>query len=132
MTQEEKDLLLKDLSARLPYKVKVEHTYIPENNGYTCEMSGHTILLIPDNEWLVKPYLRPMSSITEEEQRELSRLLNDDKLLTCDLAKTFCLYCGIVIDFHNSHHLDWRGLIEKGLALEAPDGMYKTYEINPQ
>ena len=72
----------------------------------------------------VKPYLRPMSSMTEEEHRELSRLLNDDKLFTGDPAKTVCLHCGVVIDFHNSHHLDYRGAIDRGLAIPEKDGMY--------
>lgn len=73
MTQEDKKLLIRDICARLPYKVKVEHTFIPENNGYMCEMSAHSIALISNNEWSVKPYLRPMSSMTEEEKVEYEK-----------------------------------------------------------
>ena len=114
MTQEEKDLLLQDLCARLPYKVKVECTFIPENNGYMCEMSAHSIALISNNEWSVKPYLRPMSSMTEEERVEYKRLCVNAAI--CNDYQQ--------VDYLNSNHFDYRGLIEKGLALEAPEGMY--------
>ena len=119
MTQEEKQLLLKDLCARLPYGVKVEHIFIPENNGYTCEMSAHTILLIPNNEWLVRPYLRSMSSMTEEEKKEYALFY---RAFSCSLYERESVER---IDWLNAHHFDYRGLIEKGLALEAPENMYK-------
>ena len=66
-----------------------------------------------------KPYLRPMSSMTEEEKKELNNVLefqyySDD---SCMCEST---------DWLNAHHFDYRGLIERGLALEAPEGMYKT------
>ena len=103
MTQEEKDLLLKDLCARLPYGVKV-------TNGI------HTITLTPcsDTSIIIKnehilPYLRPMSSMSEEERRYLQKL---------PFPYDF-------VDWLNAHHFDYRGLIPKGLALEAPEGMYK-------
>ena len=142
MTQENKELLLKDLSARLPYGIIVDYkenefetphwkitTIYPETFdgliGYDKRVgAGSESGSRPFKIGKFKPYLRPMSSMTEEEHRELSRLINDDKLLTGDPGKTVCLHCGVVIDFHNSHHLDWRGLIPMGLALEAPEGMY--------
>lgn len=106
MTPEEKQLLLKDLCARLSYGVVVRSTY-------------YTIDIILDDNWTVKPYLRPMSSMTEEEKKELNNVLefqyySDD---SCMCEST---------DWLNAHHFDYRGLIEKGLALEAPEGMYKT------
>ena len=140
MTQEEKELLLKDLCARLPYEIKCQIDFDNENVAYlgieryrddiivsVC-IETEEIGLYEESAFLypgdIKPYLRPMSSMTEEERQELSSLVNDDKLLTGDPGKTVCLHCGVVIDFHNSHYLDWRGLIPMGLALEAPEGMY--------
>ena len=69
----------------------------------------------------VKPYLRPMSSMTEEEKAEYHSL--------CD--SYYGIYFDTVdsIDWLNAHHFDYRGLIEKGLAIEAPEGMYKYTEI---
>jgi hypothetical protein len=60
----------------------------------------------------IKPYLRPMSSMTREEGDELFQLMGNG----CDSQR---------VDFYNSHYLDYRGLIEKDLALEAPEGIYK-------
>ena len=119
MIQEDKDLLLKDLCARLPYKVKVECTFIPENNGYMCEMSTHSIALISNNEWSVKPYLRPMSSMTEEEKVEY------EKFFISYSRSLYDFNVPSYIDWFNAHHFDYRSLIKKGLALEAPEGMYK-------
>lgn len=89
----------------------------------------------------VKPYLRPMSSMTDEEKEDLKknyRFYFDD----CDDGITNGIYssqfnrtiyemideCDIsgIIDWLNAHHFDYRGLIEKGLALGALEGMYKT------
>ena len=128
MTQEDKELLLKDLCARLPYGVKVKILdmdvlpYEPSDIGtlvgkehfdddiYTirCEHEGWCLQVYKD----FIPYLRPMSSMTEEEKYDF-RILPD----ICSVEK---------IDWLNAHHFDYRGLIEKGLALEAPEGMYKT------
>ena len=118
MTQEEKQLLLIDLCARLPYEVIVKYKSREKegnvkitsgNIGYVAELS---------NGWWkeCKPYLRPMSSMTEEEE-------NEYRAINC--------YEGLfphnedALDYVLSHHFDYRGLIEKGLALEAPEGMYK-------
>ena len=116
MTQEEQQLLLKDLCARLPYGVKINV------NG-----EEDTLLeLGVDTGWVnasydiedIKPYLRPISSMTEDEKEEY------DKLFTIhSQGETYCENWEW-IDFMNSHHFDYRGLIEKGLALEAPEGMY--------
>lgn len=136
MNKEEKELLLSDLSARVPYGIKaVLSEKMPEwfiDRYGSCEDSktvftldtetiGYIIRYLPQ----VKPYLRSMESMTEVEHAELSKKINDDTLLTGNPSKTIALHCGVVIDFMYSHHLDWRGLIGKGLALEAPMGMYK-------
>lgn len=74
------------------------------------------------------PYLRPMSSMTEEEEDEYDSMFSNARRIYCN-----CEYYDTVqeddipdfIDWLNAHHFDYRGLIEKGLALEAPVGMYK-------
>ena len=146
MTQEEKQLLLKDLCARLPYGVKCSCTWshkVP--NGTTgCVQELSTFLIdeieIMDNPEYdcqicdVKPYLRPMSSMTDEEYKEYDKALELDCSISANVLKTnleakkrvliSTWYNGT--DWLNAHHFDYRGLIEKGLALEAPEGMYKT------
>ena len=60
----------------------------------------------------VRLYLRPMSSMTEEEEIYYNTVYTTLKFYKKE-------------DWLNAHHFDYRGLIEKGLALEAPEGMYK-------
>lgn len=103
MTREEKQLLIKDLCARLPYGVKLLCA-----NGEVVTLVNPPIA-IQDDRWNFKPYLRPMSGMTEEEVKE------EENTVMMFLA-----------DFYYAHYLDFHGLIPKGLALEAPDGMYKT------
>ena len=132
MTQEEKQLLLIDLCARLPYRVKcADFAYDKDGNSVRTINILETIF--PSNQRYIyinvdsihnisriKPYLRPMSSMTKEERKEWqARALMHPKTVFAD--KLDCL-----IDWLNEHHFDYRGLIEKGLALEAPTDMYKT------
>lgn len=134
MTTEERILLLKDLSGRLPYGVKIR-TYSSINNfinncGETIDevLTYENIVKIPFNS---RPYLRPMSSMTEEEKFKCPVCANfeDWRYGSIDLnAYNTELDITLVynyIDWLNEHHFDYRGLIEKGLALEAPEGMYK-------
>lgn len=136
MKQEEKQLLFKDLCARLPYGVKINI-----RNDYTLTMEDvelnayHITTVMYDIEYRgLRPYLRPMSSMTMEERSELSRLTNDKfKFYLYTRKPEIICYEkynyleGLkVLDWLNAHHFDHRGLIEKGLALEAPDNMYKT------
>ena len=127
MTQEDKELLLKDLCTRLPYGVKVKivdedilrYDHVEEgfivgkenvnDDCFVIQGSSDSYVLVYND---FKPYLRPMFSMTEEEKKE-------------------CLKITFVeaTDWLNSHHLDYRGLIEKGLALEAPPGMYENIAI---
>lgn len=122
MTEEEKQLLLRDLCARLPYGVRARFCDgVKEeiDDVWDIDMFSGAInadYIIDD----VKPYLRPMDSMTEEEYKELYytiRPLYDGKPHESEAAD---------IDFFNAHHFDYRGLIEKGLALESPEGIYKT------
>lgn len=132
MTQEEKQLLLKDLCARLCYGVKFgiglgklgEYDLVEINTKKGKVLFGHG--LYTDLE-TCKPYLRPMSSMTEEEKIELyTRAYAPDEMKTLD-EKLHVIQTNAknAADFYNEHHLDYRGLIPMGLALEAPEGMYR-------
>lgn len=152
MTQEEKELLIKDLSARLPYRVvcvgitydldddgeeyiavKVKNT-LTEIHNYNLETAYVRLGLISSCRLeTVKPYLRPMSSMTEEEKKIMRSC--GFELIPYDTGYTGFANIENCIDevsfrfmeeFLNSHHFDYRGLIPMGLALEAPEGMYKT------
>lgn len=132
MTQEEKELLLKDLCARLPYGVMVDRLGVPHKvlsiKTDSIEIDRGEYMPAPYYLDEIKPYLRPKSSMTEEEKVEYDQLCYNcqeqdsvDYNIT-QLDRTQLIY---VIDWLNSHHFDYRGLIEKGLALEAPEGMYQ-------
>jgi hypothetical protein len=146
MTQEERQLLLRDICMRLPHGVNVycEWSY-PDgerknDSGILLDIDlfKDTILFkrssgnctrIPFNriDGVVKPYLRQMSSMTEKEKEVINNLIyNKESIFTSPIPVWVINESDIeeYIDFCNSHHLDWRGLIEMGLALEAPDGMY--------
>lgn len=118
MNQINKDLLLKDLSARLPYGVKIKvnnNIEILEGLGILDNVAEYGSFLSCDVEE-VKPYLFPMSSMTEEQKEEYYD--------TCDIGvtewgNTIHYDSAESLDWLNAHHFDYRGLIEKGLALDA-------------
>jgi hypothetical protein len=117
MTQEDRELLLKDLSARLPYGVIL----LSSNEKITYQTDGNTgAELLVEEEW--KPYLRPMSSMTDEEINILCGFIYGIEQVHLE---TGIKYCTNALDWLNAHHFDYRNLIEKGLAMEAPKGMYK-------
>ena len=162
MTQENKNLLLKDLCARLPYGVKctwfieciltrnrvdyigelIDICKVIKTNGYAYwDCYFHNSEDEDDYEYseipieIVKPYLRPMSSMTEEEKKEFSIFigktetyrqqicLDSDSMCNPTIGGYKCVYWGLFdkcFDWLNAHHFDYRGLIEKGLAIEAP------------
>ena len=125
MTQEEKDLLLKDLCARLSYGVKCqvqedEYTYI----GTLCRIevdnkNGHLLDFVETISGLdcqvylteVKPCLFPLSSMTEEQEKEYDDLNGYE--LGCFPSTEEAL------DYLIKNHFDYRGLIPKGLAIDA-------------
>ena len=121
MITEEKQLLLKDLCARLPYGVKFQGE---DSNVYTLDAANYFTLQVEDV--VFKPYLRPMSSMTKEEEEEYELLIDCSDY-------TYFKTSDKVIDWLNKHYFDYRidpstgkTLIESGLAIEAPEGMYKT------
>ena len=125
MTQENKNLLLVDLSARLPYTCRVFYEYVDDLDGktygYSLTLNTWCINEFIANKAVVKPYLRPMSSMTEEEKKELR-----DKNILIAISTSGTVETTINgFDWLNAHHFDYRGLIEKGLAIEAVD----TYNV---
>lgn len=132
MTQEEKQLLLKDLCGRLPYEVKVEAvpyadpqilcSIDPIRKEFRLDFGEYKNIFatnwVGEEYSVVKPYLRSLSSMTKEEEKEYENCFQSDDTTAATL----------LVDFYNKRHFDYRGLIEKGLALEAPDGMYNLNE----
>jgi len=136
MTQEEKDLLLKDLCARLFYGVKVNVIYSNENASSfrqrVCvkgdnELNTDIIWLYQRNEIDIKPYLFPLSSMTEEQQEEFDRIYADDMQVVANNLKNrldgkpYETNLGHYrhIDWLNANHFDYRGLIPMGLAIDV-------------
>ena len=126
----DKELLLKDLCARLPYGVKILHegwnfewddelstvekvVGIDEDFIYTKVINTHNGEEYRDDKWPIdtfddKLFLRPMSSMNEEQNKEWLYTLSSDYNITYD-----------TVDWLNKNHFDYRGLIEKGLAIDA-------------
>ena len=123
MTQENKELLLQDLCARFPYGVKISTRIKGNSNFIDSELSGELLDDFIKKDWgIIKPYLRPMSSMTEEEVGEYISLKED--IIGSD-GITYFFETYESIDWLNAHHFDYRGLIDKGLAIEV------TEENNP-
>lgn len=168
MNKEDKDLLLKYLCLILPYRVKVlnmtfESPQIQTLFGRISEdefimeetykqVSGEDYRIVKDdvhysgNIEMIKPYLRPMSSMTTEEMEELENISrfkchpygyngkyldNDCTSFSTGDIEDYSYACITEVEIVNcmifllSHHLDFNGLIPKGLALEAEINMYK-------
>ena len=133
MTQEDKEIVLKDLCARLPYKIAVEDEYgdILYLDYKDVHFEHYVNNIIEGN---IKPYLFPMSSMTEEMLEELNingffiyrdTIANVSHLESKNgISEEIYTYIDIesssfLIEFFHSHHIDYRGLIPMGLALDA-------------
>lgn len=122
MTNEDKQLLFKDLSARLPYGVICK--VVSNDNPWIgdCKLRSYWLDRVTDICYEIKPYLRPMSNLIGKELDECRATCKyrqvGQSVLDCATPET--------IDYLISHHFDFRGLIPMGLALEAPEDMYKT------
>ena len=127
MTEEDKNLLIQDLCARLPYGVKMQKfneqnvfvdLYAINLNNYTIDFytyKGKSLTIANTSKLarygilLYKPCLFPMSSMTEEQKKE-----------EYEICKYYLNgYESKLIDFYNKNHLDYRDLISKGLAIDA-------------
>lgn len=116
ITQEDKELLLIDLCARLPYQPLCKNVDI-EDDFCECDAPlGYSLRDLVDNKIIIKPYLRPMSSMTEEE-----RLLFYQNTLQYNEETGYSEYTYKSIDWLNAHHFDYRELIEKGLAIKVTE-----------
>lgn len=135
MTQEEKKLLNVELVTRSQYGVicavkpvapfhdlefggqhKIKNIYI-RDDGTTAFSFGDRAHSVEN----IKPYLRPLSNMTEEEVEEWRNIVDvTENWLRIDSIPN-------AVDFFNKHHLDYRGWIEKDLALEASEGMYEIH-----
>lgn len=121
MEKEDKEILLRDLCARLPYGVKVK---TPNDDEVYTLLSlnpnkGIAVIGMPFDDVFatskvkvedIKPYLRPMYSMTEKEEEEYEEVVRGS------FEKQ--------LEFYQRKHLDFRGLIPKGLAIEATEDMY--------
>ena len=130
MTRENKELLLKDLCARLPYGVKLEHT-----SGLIGTLNNLTTYRLYDGDNIkdiygaidifgdgncvrveyFRPYLFPISSMTEEQKEEYKQFLEDIDGYASSID------CVPQVDWLNKNHFDYRGLIPLGLAIDATD-----------
>lgn len=141
MTEEDKTLLLKDLIARLPYGVKIalknngsyHHDNVAKKGDITIDklkgFTGSYFNIYHSNpldwDWYdddidiedIKPYLFPLSSMTEEQWKEYQTLKMTD-WVEGDINGVF-INAGTITDWLNKNHFDYRGLIEKGLAIDA-------------
>ena len=124
MKPEEKDLLLKDLCARLPYIPIIQIEEHDWNNlhidAYDSPFKSYYLEPFIIGEIEIKPYLRPMSSMNEDELAEFTQFPQHLREPNCKMH----VFNYNELDWLNAHHFDYRGLIEKSLALEAPEGMY--------
>jgi hypothetical protein len=130
MTQEDKELLFQDISGRLTYGVKayvknwskldrkyyegvytIESIHPSLNNILACSDKFCVEVLVGYDDYEIKPYLIPMDMMTEEQKEEFDRLYTYDALIIEPQWK--------LIDWLNRNHFDYRGLIEKELALDA-------------
>lgn len=118
----DKELLLKDICARLPHGVialtekgkghicDINITIFGAEVGINVNPTVRDIFSIND----IKPYLFPLSSITEEQTEELIKLINTGQNDNNEFMRYLCR-----IEFYHKHHFDYRNLIPMGLALDA-------------
>jgi hypothetical protein len=129
MTQQEKDLLLKDLCARLPYGVKVKDTYYnydePSATIWLLDLNAQKVRIYADEGYqsieYIKPYLFPLSSMSEDLKNELYTNLTELELKAINDEIEHSAVSVFEIDFYHKHHIDYRGLIPMGLAIDATE-----------
>ena len=142
MAQEDKELILMEICARLRYGVHCcvlnLNKTIKEDNDIIYGIVGDNIVTLKSDKnecymyYQIKLYLRQMSSMTREELHELQEILGPDieimdnliDILDSSIHVFSILELQAVFDWLNKHHFDYRRLIEKGLALETPERMY--------
>lgn len=116
MKQEDKELLLKDLCSRLPYKTEIQ---VNEWAILTATLKVGHISRLFNEDLDIKPYLFPLSSMTEEQKTELNDTLIQLELKALNDEIEHHKVAEFEIDFYNKNMFDYRGLIDKELALDA-------------
>ena len=139
MEQNLKELLLKDLCARVPYHPKGHVVNACNGSMYDEWLTCATFPMFTNIINNCRLYLRPMSSMTEEELNECVcqsgikdiecpnwQDIPKEKQFEARLNHSIAVFLtdSNNVDWLNKHHFDYRGLIENGLALEAQEGMY--------
>ena len=136
MKQEDKEILIRDLCGRLPYGVKAyiknwskldrkyyEGVYTVEsidpslNNIFADSERSSVEIIVGYDDYEIKPYLFPLSSMTQKEWEDYQKIRMID-WVHGDINGTF-INAGLIVDWLNAHHFDYRGLIEKSIALDA-------------
>lgn len=130
MEPQDKELLLRDLCARLPYNntpvTIIGDWFCEELPEYTKLLDLGVIQMVKEDKCTVKPHLRPLSSVTPEEERHFFALTMAVKVAsistTVEHFENFnaIKYSQELIDWLISNHFDYLGLIERGLAIERP------------
>lgn len=115
ISQEEKELLLKDISGRIPYQPMCEFTDTEDVFCKTTEKLGYSLHDFVAGKIVIKPYLRPMSSMTEKENEEYCNL--QDRFLCSSQYPVTDAY--EIFDWLNAHHFDYRGIIPMGLGIDC-------------
>ena len=134
MTQEEKELLIKDLCSRLPYECIISIAEGGIDGIQWADVTLNSYLfhqILEEDAWeYVKPYLRPMSSMTEEERQEYNDLYYQVLIQRSNgnAYRDTKMVEALHIDWLNKNMFDYRDLISKGLAIKANDNMYISYE----
>lgn len=139
MTQEDKELLIKDLCGRVPYGVKCQ-CFDKDTTASLTGVKSNIELYFDELDFkefdgianinydYCKPYLFPMSSITEEQIKELKDVINKEVEIIVEQLDThdygidngkYHFNALLQLDWLNKNHFDYRGLIEKGLAIDA-------------
>lgn len=149
MNKEDKDLLLKDICARLPYGVVIQEKCLEHDETFLPYAEDNKVVNIDVHEDLVitsrgsryyiediKPYLFPLSSMTEEQKEEFYKFFEEGITESANETRqwlrtkkadetrrpitiAYVMVHELVIDWLNKNHFDYRGLIEKGLAIDA-------------
>ena len=126
MTQNEKNILLKDLCARLPYGVKVQDIYYNSLEPapiWLININAQNVRMFADEGYqsieYIKPYLFPLSSMSEDLKNELYTNLTELELEAINDEIEHSVVTAFEIDFYHKHHIDYRGIIPMGLAIDA-------------
>lgn len=131
---ENKELILKDLCGRLPYNTLVYAQN--DNDWYESEICTQVISDLINEDYFIKPYLFPMSSITEEQEEELKNMYYSfngmfqytERIFDKIPFSKMKYFPYQIEEFFNKNHIDYRGLIRLGLAIDATNlNVYKDY-----